>query len=52
MCVVDGKAVAIAPIEDLIADRLGQYVSTENRAPDMLDQAIKLFKFADRLDDV
>ena len=45
------KAMAIAPIEDLIADRLGQYVSTPSRVPEMLDQAVKLFKFADSLDE-
>jgi hypothetical protein len=48
--IVDGKAVAIAPIEDLIADRMGQYLSTSNRVPEMLDQAIKLLRLADRLD--
>jgi hypothetical protein len=30
------------PVEDLIADRMGQYVSTDTRVPEMLDQAIKL----------
>ena len=47
--IVDGKAVAIAPVEDLIADRLGQYAS--GTAPEMLGQAIKLFQLADRLDE-
>jgi hypothetical protein len=49
--IVDEKAVAIAPVEDMIADRMGQYVSTESRVPAMLDQAIKLFQLADRLDE-
>jgi hypothetical protein len=49
--IVDGKAMAIAPVEDLIADRMGQYVSTSNLVPEMLDQAVKLFQLADRLDE-
>lgn len=49
--IVDGKAIAIAPVEDLIADRLGQYVSTEARVPEMLDQAVKMLQFADHLDE-
>jgi hypothetical protein len=49
--IIDGKAVAIAPIEDLIADRMGQYLSTPNHVPEMLDQAVKLFQLADRLDE-
>lgn len=49
--IVDQKAVAIAPVEDMIADRLGQYVSTQNRPPEMLDQAIKLFRLANSLDE-
>jgi hypothetical protein len=49
--VVDAKAIAIAPVEDLIADRMGQYVSTDTRVPEMLDQAMKMFRLADRLDE-
>jgi hypothetical protein len=49
--VAEGKAVAIAPIEDLIADRMGQYVSTASRVPEMLDQATKLLLLADSIDD-
>lgn len=37
----DGTA-AIVSVEDMIADRLGQYAS--GTAPDMLDQALALFK--------
>jgi hypothetical protein len=47
----NGKSVAIAPVEDLIADRMGQYVSTDNRIPEMLDQAVKLFQLADEVDE-
>jgi hypothetical protein len=49
--IVDTKSIAIAPVEDLIADRMGQYVSTETRVPEMLDQAMKMFRLADRLDE-
>jgi hypothetical protein len=49
--IIDGKAVAIASIEDLIADRLGQHASTEAGMPDRLDQAVKLFRLADQLDE-
>jgi hypothetical protein len=35
----------------MIADRLGQYVAMSHRDGAMLDQAIKLFEFADRLDE-
>ena len=30
---------------------MGQYVSTDTRVPEMLDQAIKMFRLADRLDE-
>jgi hypothetical protein len=49
--IIDGKVVAIAPVEDMIADRMGQYISTVNRVPEMLDQAVKLFQLADTVDD-
>jgi hypothetical protein len=49
--IIDGKVVAIAPVEDMIADRIGQYISTANRVPEMLDQAVKLFQLADTVDD-
>jgi len=35
----------------MIADRIGQYASTTNRVPAMLDQAVKLFRLADQLDE-
>jgi hypothetical protein len=43
--------VAIAPVEDLIADRMGQYVSTGARVPEMLDQAAKMLLLADSIDE-
>jgi hypothetical protein len=47
----DSGQVAIAPLEDMIADRMGQYASTVNRVPAMLDQAVKLLRLADELDE-
>ena len=47
----DGNRVAIAPLEDMIADRMGQHTSTPSRAPDMLGQAVKLLQLAEKLDD-
>ena len=38
------KAIAFAAIEDLIADRLAQYASSNNKASDMVNQA-RLLKF-------
>jgi hypothetical protein len=46
-----GQRVAIAPPEDLIADRMGQYCSIPNRIPEMLDQAVKLYQLAGEVDD-
>jgi hypothetical protein len=44
-------SLAVIPVEDLIADRMGQaYVETPPRK-DMLDQAVKLFQFADQPDE-
>ena len=43
----DGTVAVIAP-EDMIADRMGQYAS--GTAPEMLDQARKLFALSDGLD--
>jgi hypothetical protein len=47
----EGHVVAIAPLEDMIADRMGQYAATTNHPPDMLAQAVKLLQLADKLDD-
>jgi hypothetical protein len=38
------------PVEDMIADRLGQYESDPNGVPDMLEQVLLLFQLADELD--
>jgi hypothetical protein len=49
--IANGNAVAIAPIEDLIADRLGQYVATASRPPEPMAQAVALYKIAFDLDE-
>lgn len=43
--ITDGKRIAIYPIEDLIADRLGQYAEDNSRA-EMLGQAIIMYDLA------
>ncbi len=47
----DGQRIAMAPVEDLIADRMGQYCATKARVPEMLDQAIKLYQLAEDVDE-
>lgn len=43
--------VQLAPIEDMIADRLGQYASTPSPVyHDMLEQAVVLFQLATEID--
>ena len=44
----DGAAFAILPVEDMIADRMGQYAS--GTAPEMLGQAVALLTFHPDLD--
>jgi hypothetical protein len=46
----DGGTIALAPIEDMIADRLGQYAASDGRDGEMLDQARLLFKLAGDID--
>ena len=47
----DGKAVPIVAVEDLIADRLGQFCSTPQGVKEMLEQAILLFNLAEMPDE-
>jgi hypothetical protein len=47
----NGHRVAIAAPKDMVADRLGQYCSTSNRVPPMLDQAVKMWQLAGDLDE-
>ena len=46
----NGK-VTIIPAEDIIADRMGQYNSGPRGIPEMLSQAIKIYRFAINLDE-
>ena len=46
--IVNGKAVGVLPVEDLIADRVKQHLDEDR--PEMRDQAIKLFQLAMGLD--
>ncbi|MDV7339311.1 hypothetical protein RYZ26_06890 [Terasakiella sp. A23] len=41
--------VAFPPIEDLIADRMGQY-EADTRQPEMLEQAKILYQLAENVD--
>lgn len=46
----DGGTIALAPIEDMIADRLGQYAASKQRDLEMLEQARLLSMLAGDLD--
>ena len=46
----NGGTIALPPIEDLIADRLGQYAASGDRDDEMLEQARLLFKLAGDID--
>jgi hypothetical protein len=46
----DGGTIALAPIEDMIADRLGQYAASHQRGREMLEQARLLAKLAGDID--
>ena len=43
---VEGSQIAVIPVEDIIADRMGQYVSSPQLVPEMLQQAITLYQLA------
>jgi len=47
---IEGYPLRVIPIEDLIADRLGQAYSADPPRPDMLEQALILYQFADEYD--
>jgi hypothetical protein len=47
---VDGAALTIIPVEDLIADRVAQAYSVDPPRPDMLDQAVKLLQLSGPVD--
>lgn len=46
---IDGNRIALLPVEDLIADRVGQYADDER--PEWLEQAIALLGVAYALDE-
>lgn len=46
-----GTTVSFAPVEDMIADRLGQYESAPGGVPAMLEQARLLLALADEIDE-
>ena len=51
LIIVEGRPrVRIPPIEDMIADRLGQFEASERRDGEMLNQAQILFKLAESID--
>ena len=47
---VADAVVSMAPTEDLIADRLGQWVASDRRDRELLHQAVALFQLAEELD--
>jgi hypothetical protein len=46
----ESGTIALAPVEDMIADRLGQYAASNDGDDDMLEQAHLLFKLAGEID--
>lgn len=46
-----GAAVSVVSIEDLIADRMGQFSSTPTGVNEMLEQAVKLLQLARPMDE-
>jgi hypothetical protein len=48
---IGGAALRIIPVEDLIADRMGQAYSARPPRPDMLDQAFTLLQLAESVDE-
>lgn len=47
----DAGRLAVISIEDIIADRMGQYASHEASNAEILDQAIQLFRLASEIDE-
>ncbi len=47
----EASGVAMVSVEDLIADRMGQFASTPEGVKAMLDQATKLYEFAQHIDE-
>jgi hypothetical protein len=47
----DAGAISVIPVEDLIADRMGQAFSDNPPRKDMLDQAVKILELAAAIDE-
>ena len=47
---IDGAEISMAPTEDLIADRLGQWIASDRKDQDVLYQAVALFRLAEEPD--
>ena len=47
---VADAVISMAPTEDLIADRLGQWIASDRRDRELLLQAVALFRLAEELD--
>jgi hypothetical protein len=43
---IGGSQIRLPPVEDMIADRMGQYVAPDRRDPSMLQQAVVLYQIA------
>ncbi len=48
---VHGHQLRLPPVENLIADRMGQFNSSPGGVPAMLDQAVKLYLLANEIDE-
>ena len=48
--ITSGQEIAVVPVEDLIADRLGQFVASQPHPPEMRAQALMLYRLATGLD--
>ncbi|PWR18425.1 hypothetical protein [Zavarzinia aquatilis] len=51
MATIGDAAIHLPPVEDLIADRMGQYNSAPRKVPAMREQAAILYLLADDLDE-
>src|SRR6202035_4638761 len=46
---IGGHELALPPVEDMIADRMGQHAAIERGVHEMLQQAVALFLLADEI---
>jgi len=46
----EGSVVQVIPVEDVIADRLGQYCSNRSASADLLQQAVLAYRLATEVD--